>query len=293
MTTPRTKKKPSKKKAPRKRPGKKKAPALTARKLTARNADRHVLYQKAVQDPQIEINYVSRVFKRTRGRTALSLREDFCGTALLCAHWIKSNPQRTALGIDLDPSVLAWGRKHNLEPVGEPGKRIRLLEQDVRDAVKGPFDLAMGFNFSWWIFKTRADLLAYFKSVHRSLAKDGMFFMDTYGGWDAMDSLTETRRVKGGFTYIWDQAIFNPIDHHSLNHIHFRFPDGSKMNKAFTYDWRLWTLPEVKELLTEAGFKNVTIYWEGDGDGDGDGVFRPKKVVDNQAAWIAYIAAER
>jgi hypothetical protein len=108
-----------------------------------------------------------------------------------------------------------------------------------------------------------------------------------------MDSLTETRRVKGGFTYIWDQAVFNPIDHHSLNHIHFRFPDGSKMNKAFTYDWRLWTLPEVRELLSEAGFKNVTIYWEGDGDGDGDGVFRPKKVVDNQAAWIAYVAAER
>jgi hypothetical protein len=36
------------------------------------------------------------------------------------------------------------------------------------------------------------------------------------------------------------------------------------------------------------------VYWEGtDADGEGSGVFRPKTVVENDAAWVAYIVAEK
>ena len=62
---------------------------------------------------------------------------------------------------------------------------------------------------------------------------------------------------------IWDQKAYNPINGDMLCHIHFSFPDGSKIKKAFTYDWRLWTLPEIRELLLEAGFQRATVYWEG------------------------------
>jgi hypothetical protein len=48
------------------------------------------------------------------------------------------------------------------------------------------------------------------------------------------------------------------------------------MNKAFTYDWRLWTPAELSEGMREAGFKDVRVYWEGTGaDGKGNGAFRP------------------
>jgi SAM-dependent methyltransferase len=272
----------------------KKAKGKAKPKLTAKNADKHVLYQLAVQDPDVEIQFINRIFKKRHGRLPLTLREDFCGTAHLCATWIKSNKDRTAVGIDLDRRVLAWGTRHNLAPLNEPGKRIKLLNQDVRDAVPGRFDVSVGFNFSYWVFKTRDDLRKYFLSVFRATKPGGLFFLDCYGGFTGQEMLTERRRVRGGFTYIWQQGSFNPIDHSVMNHIHFQFKNKSKMKRAFSYDWRFWSLPEIRELLSEAGFRTSTVYWEGPGkNGHGDGVFRPKTVVENEAAWVAYVVAER
>lgn len=263
-------------------------------KYTAKTADKHTLYQLSVQDPESEVSLISRIFKRVRGRHALTLREDFCGTAIFCGEWVKSRKARTAVGIDLDPSVLAWGVEHNLAPIGEPGDRITLREQNVLAPVKGLFDIAVGFNFSYWIFKQRATMLQYFKGVRKSLAQDGMFFLDVYGGPGAQEPLEEPRAVEGGFTYIWDQHSFNPIDNSVVNYIHFEFRDGSKMRKAFTYEWRFWYIVELEEILREAGFTNVTVYWEGvDADGDASGTFRPRTCVEQEEAWVAYIAAER
>ena len=56
--------------------------------------------------------------------------------------------------------------------------------------------------------------------------------------------------------------------------IHFKFPDGSKIKRAFSYTWRLWTAPELRDMLLDAGFRNVTVYWEGEDDnGEGNGEF--------------------
>jgi hypothetical protein len=78
-------------------------------------------------------------------------------------------------------------------------------------------------------------------------------------------------------------------------HIHFHFPDGSKLQNAFTYEWRLWSLPEIREVLQEAGFQTSTVYWQGTdaATGEGDGIFSPTVVGDPDPGWIAYIVAER
>jgi len=72
------------------------------------------------------------------------------------------------------------------------------------------------------------------------------------------------------------------------------------MDKAFTYDWRLWSLPEIKELLEEAGYSKVRIYWEEfeeDEDDDelmeGTGEFFEAFDVENQESWQVYIVAEK
>mgnify|MGYP000197492502 CR=1 FL=1 len=65
--------------------------------------------------------------------------------------------------------------------------------------------------FSYFIFMTRREMSRYFKSVHQSLADDGVFFLDAFGGYEAAKELTEERECDG-FTYIWDQASFNPIN---------------------------------------------------------------------------------
>ena len=64
------------------------------------------------------------------------------------------------------------------------------------------------------------------------------------------------------YKYVWEQKRFDPITHDCEFFIHFRFPDGSALERAFHYQWRLWTIPEIRELLVEAGFRRADVYWE-------------------------------
>ena len=267
--------------------------AKTKTKLTAKNADRHALYQQAVQDPEHEVTLVAKTFRRLCGRAPLTLREDFCGTALLAAHWVKGHPKRKALGVDLDAKTLAWGARHNVAPLGDEASRVTLLRQNVLDPVPGKYDVAVGLNYSYCVFRTRDELRRYFAGVRKSLVADGLFFIDIYGGTDSQTELVEPRN-EGGFRYVWEQAEFNPIDNSVVNHIHFRFRDGTEMRKAFTYRWRLWQLVELTELMREAGFADARVYWEQeDEDGDGTGDFRPRRKARNDAGWNAYVVGSK
>ena len=127
-------------------------------------------------------------------------------------------------------------------------QRLRLLQSDVRDARTPGMDIVLAMNFSYYLFMDRAALLDYFRGTLAQLAPDGILFLDAYGGYEAPMVLQEPRECEG-FTYIWDQAEFNPIDSQMQCYIHFEFPDGSRMDRAFSYRWRLWTLPEIRELL--------------------------------------------
>lgn len=311
---PKTAKKPAKK--PTKKPTKKAPPATkVARKpaakaaskaLTAATADRHELYQLSVQNVESEIDFVDAEYERLRGRTAVRLREDFCGTGLTSCEWVRRRPTNLAFGLDIDQPTIDWGLAHNLAGLDpkEQG-RIRLINRNVltpADAVN--MDCVLAMNFSYWLFKTRDDLKAYFKAVRASLADDGVFFLDHYGGSETMTEMVEKRAIEGkkgrSFTYEWDQAQFNPITGEMICRIHFRFPDKTRMKNAFEYQWRLWSLPEIRELLTEAGFSKVTIYWEGDeldkkGEptGEGNGEFLPAEVGTADPAYISYITAQK
>lgn len=269
-----------------------------ANKKMSRQVDRHRLYELSVQSPETEVQFISRRFKAMRKRPARLLREDFCGTASVCCEWARHHRDNHATGIDLDPEVLDWGRSHNLSTLKpDQKKRVTLKQANVLNVRSHDLDVVVAMNFSYWLFTERAELKKYFKTVHRSLAKDGIFFLDSFGGYDAFREMTEDREIDEGgltFTYTWDQARINPIDNKMRCHIHFSFPDGSRLNKAFSYEWRLWTLPEVRDLLEECGFRNVTFYWQGyDADDEPDGRFRPVKKADADAGWICYITAER
>jgi SAM-dependent methyltransferase len=281
--------------------------AKTRKARIADTADRHVLYQLSVQNVEAEIDFVDAEFKRLRGRRAVRLREDFCGTGNTSCEWVRRRPANIAVGLDIDQPTLDWGHEHNLGSLTpSQRKRVTLLNRDVMtpgDAVG--FDVVLAMNFSYWLFKTRPALIAYFRAVRESLADGGVFFLDHYGGSDSMSEMVDTREIEksehfGPFVYEWDQDKFNPVTGEFLCHIHFKFPDRSRLDRAFTYSWRLWTMPEVRELLLEAGFSKVTVYWEGDeldedGEptGDGDGVFTPTETGEADPAFICYIGAEK
>ena len=264
----------------------------------ASQADRHRLYELAVQCAEAEVDFVIDTFRELRGRKPLHLREDFCGTANVCCEWVRRGARHTAVGVDLDGEVLDWGRRHRLSALTERQRsRVALLQDDVLDAQTRPTDVVLAMNFSYWLFKQRSDLLRYFRSVHNNLVDDGIFFLDAYGGYDAFREIDEEREIDDGgegFTYIWDQDHFNPVDNNLVCHIHFAFPDGSVMERAFTYDWRLYTLPEIRDLLDEAGFSRTTVYWQGwDEDGEASGEFYPTETADADAGWICYLVAEK
>lgn len=286
-----------------KKPGKRakadRAALVAPRPPLAASADRHVLYEHAVQCVEAEIDFVDDTFKDLRGRRAKVIREDFCGTANTSCEWVRRRSGNRAIGVDLDESVLEWGLKNKvgkLKPAQR--ERVELIHADVMTVETEPVDAVLAMNFSYWLFTTRDALRAYFARVRESLAPGGMFFLDCYGGSDAHKELREKRPIEhpgGEFTYVWDQARFDPITHLMECHIHFHFPDGSKMNRAFSYKWRLWSLPELRELLAEAGFARSTVYWEGTDDdtGEGDGNFEPAERGDADPAWICYLVAER
>ena len=265
-------------------------------KLTmAQQADRHVLYEKSVQEPASEYEFVSETFQKVRGRPALNIREDFCGTANMCCEWVRRADKHTAIGVDIDPEVLAWGREHNVAQLKpEAQMRLTLMQEDVCKVKTAPVDAVLAMNFSYQLFKTRETLGGYFRTVRNALVDDGILFMDLFGGYEAFQELKEKRKCKG-FKYVWEQASYNPVNGDMLCHIHFEFRDGSKIKKAFSYDWRLWTLPEIQELLTEAGYKKITIYWEGADEetGEGNGIYKPVTVGEADAGWICFIVAEK
>ncbi|MDE0789419.1 MAG: class I SAM-dependent methyltransferase [Woeseiaceae bacterium] len=272
------------------------AKSASKHQTMADKADIHELYELSVQNVEHEIEFLQVTFKSLTGRTAYLFREDFCGTASASCQWVRQGSDFQAIGVDIEPSVLEWGRLNRIAKLdSENQARVSLIEADVLTVETPKVDLLAAFNFSFFIFDTRNSLRTYFEKAHAALKDDGVFFCDMFGGPEAQEETKEkTKHEEHGFSYIWHQAKFHPITNFIRCHIHFHFKDGSKIKKAFTYEWRLWSAPEIKELLLEAGFSKATVYWEGeDEDGEGNGEFTPDEKGEADLAWIAYVVAEK
>ncbi len=255
----------------------------------AQGQDRYKLYLASVQDPEHEIEFFDRAHRELIGGTPKTLREDFCGTAAVCYAWVQSDDQRQALGVDIDPEPLAWGKQNLTGDMDEAQLgRVRLLEDDVRKIDGQKAQIVSAQNFSFWVFKTRAEVVAYFKAVYENLGDKGIFILDMMGGGETQTEDEEETTEKDGFDYVWEQTRFDPITHRCSFYIHFRFPDGSQMNKAFEYHWRLWSIPEVREMLEEAGFGRSVVYWDV-ADDEEDDDYQILEEADPDECWISYI----
>ncbi len=264
------------------------------KKTQAQLADKYECYQKSVQEPEADIPVIHRIFRNHRGRRPHSLREDFCGTAALACAWVRNHRDNVAFGVDLDPEPLAWSVRHNIAALTpDQASRVKLIEGNVLDVGHEPVDVTVAFNFSYFLFRKRVQMLHYFRQARATLKPDGIFFLDAYGGPEAQISTTDERECEGGFTYLWEQASFDPIQNWGVNYIHYQFPDGSELRRAFSYAWRIWSVPEIRELLEEAGFSGTEVYWEGTDHhtGEGNNVFTRREHARDDPAWVAYLVA--
>lgn len=261
----------------------------------AARADRHELYEHAVQDTASDVDFLIEAWHDVYGDEGapLHFREDFCGTAAMCAEWIGRDAAATAEAYDIDPEVLAWGRQRHIEPLGDDAKRIELHEADIREPGERRADVRCAHNFSYQILSRRAELLDYFTKCREGLSARGIFVIDLFGGSDAQTEMEEEREIEeADFTYVWEQRAFHPASGHMDCFIHFRFPDGSSMDEAFAYSWRLYSPPELRDILLEAGFREVRTFFEVfDEDGDGTGEFERDEKGPACEGWIGYMVA--
>lgn len=259
---------------------------------TPKPFDKYEYYEKSVQNPSNEVEFFNDKYFEIKNKKPKTLREDFSGTGAISCEWAKQSPEHHAWAIDLDPEPVEYGKKHHLAKLDKAAqKRVSYILDNVLNVETPKVDVCFAFNFSYFIFKERSELLKYFKAAREALNDDGVFFIDLFGGPDSQTEMTDIIK-HDGFKYYWECQKFNPINNHCRFAIHIKRKGEKKRKDIFVYEWRMWVMSELRDIMSEAGFKQTIGYWEGEDDeGGGDGEFFATEEAENCDAWVTYIAA--
>ncbi|XP_027101072.2 uncharacterized protein [Coffea arabica] len=181
------------------------------------------------------------------------------------------------------------------------GSLLGVSHKLMKDARLPERDIVCAFNYSCCCLHKRQELVLYFKYALSILNKrGGIFVMDLYGGTSSECQLRMQRRFPT-FTYIWEQAEFDVLQRKTRISLHFNLQNQKKkLRHAFSYSWRLWSLPEIKDCLEEAGFRSVHFWMRSMPNSkeirniDGFGIGRDIKYEEvtsfqQQDSWNAYI----
>jgi len=268
------------------------APATSLRPF-----DKHLYYLNSVQDPRGNMVFLRTIYMDQRGHVPrdLTLREDFCGTFANSCAWVVLAPGFVAHGLDLDPEPLAYGKEKYL-PALKPEQQARLSvsQGDVLTAPLAQADVVAALNFAACFFHTRKLLMQYATRVLESLKPGGLVVFDLLGGpfyEEANEHETEIEDPEE-FSYFFEEGDFDPLNRLATFRIHYKRKGEPKRKDLFVYTFRLWTPPELKELLLDCGYSDVRYYWEGTGpDGDGNDVWTDSPSGEGCDTWHAYIVA--
>jgi len=256
----------------------------------------HLLYEFSVQSPKWQVEYLPQFHEHWLKKKPLRFREDFCGSGRISCEWVKSSAKNSAVGLDLDADALQYARHVNAGQLlsEKERQRISFEKRDVLSARGGEYDWIGAFNYSYFVFHERRQLLKYFRSAYRSLGKKGSLFLEIAGGpgFIQPDQTHKTFRVPGvgAFTQVWEQHGMDPITQVADYSIHFQLPDGQWLVDAFTYHWRIWHPREVREALSEAGFQESYMLLEKTNrKGEGTGELEVCEEAELTPTWVGYI----
>jgi SAM-dependent methyltransferase len=266
--------------------------------MASRAPDLQELYRWAVQDPCVQVTYLSLIHHHGTGRWPRRLREDFAGNAADAVEWLARGGER-AIAVDIDGRTLRWGVRRARRILGERADRLQVVEADVRTV--GPprvpkVDVVAALNFSALVLRERR--------VCGGLRPGGAFVMSVFGGPLRMRRWVRRRTIRRkaqyaierplpAFEYVWEQRSFDPLTARLDCRLHFVLREGGRRRTrrdAFRYDCRVWTVPELRDLLLEAGFRKTEV-WQHRTRG-GRGVFEPTARLAGRA-WIAYVVGRR
>lgn len=232
--------------------------------------DLHKCYQEAVQNPRKEIINLQQIYHDVKSPQApllRLLREDFCGTAILCGEWVRRHVDNRAIGVDLDGAVLEYGSNQFKD--ASIKDRVELIHGDVLTVQNGNIesaDLLAALNYGVCYFHTYSLLLKYFTKCFEAIKPGGVMVCDGFGGTRSTFTPWEFRRRCSHFDYIFEQSPINILTNRTTCSINFKFRDeqghGKKL-RAFVYDFRAWSVAEISEAMREAGFEDVSV-WVGE-----------------------------
>jgi len=252
--------------------------------------DKHAAYGLAVQSPIEDARFLRRVYRELTGKNPKTLREDFCGTFALCCEWVKHDAAAQAWGLDIDGDPISYGSEKYLAELDEDQRsRVHVRQLDVMSPRAPQADVICAFNFSYFAFQERRTLVRYFESCRQRLNRGGLFVVDIFGGPQHGHPCVDTKRLPG-MKYFFEQSEFDPITNKTRFHLSFQRNGERKRGRVFSYDWRMYSIAEIRDVMLDAGFKDTVVYWEGTGrDGRGSGVFRRREKGEPCEVWVAYI----
>ncbi len=251
--------------------------------------NKHDLYEICVQSPDHLVRFLTAV----HGSSPRVLGEDFAGTGALSKLWTSTIAGGVAFAVDHDAITLQRAQA--------PG--VTSIVGDVRDATNAQdhaCDVIFVGNFSIGELHTRSELLDYLRHVRARMQQGGVFVCDTYGGDNAfhIGDVHRTHFAPDGkrIRYTWQQRKTDPLTGMVENALHFRVDDGGmieqEFNDAFVYRWRLWSVPELRDAMAEAGFVSTEVYADLAEalDDDGNAHVRPVQAEELDDSFIVCIA---
>ena len=222
-------------------------------------------------------------------------REDFCGSGKIACEWVKKSSKNRAVGLDIDQNAIKYAETVNKSELSrDEQSRVKFIQQNVSRPTREKFDLIGAYNFSFFVLHERTELLNYFKAAHQSLKVTGTFFLDVAGGTGFLNTRLREQTITlpkfGKVHQIWEQSTYDPITSTNKYAIHFMLPSGECLNDAFVYNWRIWQIRELREILKESGFDRTIVLWEGDNkSGGGNEEYYATEAAANAHSWVAYL----
>lgn len=223
--------------------------------------DRFDLYELCVQSP-VHACAMLRAIHGANPRAPRILAEDFCGTAAVSREWVK-DADCSAVGLDADGPTIEHAKRF-LAP------RLTLVQADaLSDTRPGhTADVVFVGNFSIGEIHDRATLVRYLHASYTRIAPGGVFVCDTYGGESAfrIGAVARSHAAADGTIvhYTWEQRFADPATGMVENALHFRVQERgeivAEMPEAFVYRWRLWSIPELRDAMIDAGFDATEVH---------------------------------
>lgn len=232
--------------------------------MESRTYDAHDLYERTVQDAERTVE----LLRALHGADPRVLGEDFAGSAALSRAWVERGADHRAFAVDLDAAALARG--------SHPRITARVLDVRSPEIVEfGPCDVVHAGNFSIGELGSREELVEWARNARARLAPVGIVALDTYGGESAWRvGALERRRILGDGTeirWVFEQRSADPRTARVVNALSFRVVRAGEVvashPDAFVYRWRLWSIPEIVDVLREVGFADVRVRTRLDDDG--------------------------